>query len=341
MSSGRASISTEDLWWLNQELHALARAGIPLEQGLRAVQTDMTGPVGRFAELLAGRLERGERLSEVLRDPQLGLPPVYAAVVAAGLRSGRLTGALENCSRSLTLAVDLRRTLVLAISYPLVVFLLATSLLHFAWVALFPIFWQLIPDLLGSQPPWWFNAVAWSVEHHEWCLLVLWALVALGTGWLFGWFRWLGIRQRSLLERVMKAGRTAAFADNLALLLEQHVPLDESLELAGAASGDTEIRTAADALASQVRSGGGSNEHIQHPLPALMSWLLVSHRPGPMLVTCLRQTARMQRDKANDLGRWLGSTLPFLLSLFVGAVLAAYYATLVLIPYFYLLWGLA
>src|SRR5689334_20098249 len=88
--SGGGRISLAHLIALNDEIAALARAGLPLESGLRAVGRDIAGGLGAAMTGLAARMDRGASLAEALAAEGGTFPPIYRAVVEAGLRAGRL-----------------------------------------------------------------------------------------------------------------------------------------------------------------------------------------------------------------------------------------------------------
>src|SRR5262245_19183177 len=98
MSSKLPSLSLEQFIALNDELAALARAGVPLEKGLADVCRDLPGRLGAAAQTLGVRLNAGEGLAQIIAEDQSAFPPVYRAAVLAGLRSGRLAVALEGIS---------------------------------------------------------------------------------------------------------------------------------------------------------------------------------------------------------------------------------------------------
>src|SRR5262245_28274675 len=58
-SQPHRAITLDDLVALNQEIVALARAGVPLERGLLLSRRDLRGRLGRITESLGRRLERG------------------------------------------------------------------------------------------------------------------------------------------------------------------------------------------------------------------------------------------------------------------------------------------
>ncbi len=84
----------EQLAALSDEMAALVRAGVPLEQGLEALGGELPGRSGELATLLASRMDAGEGLPQILADEDERFPPVWRAVVEAGFGSGHLCAAL-------------------------------------------------------------------------------------------------------------------------------------------------------------------------------------------------------------------------------------------------------
>ena len=103
------AITLEQLIALNDEMAALVRAGVPLERGLAALGGELPGRPGKLAERLASRMDAGENLSQILADEDERFPPVWRAVVEAGLRSGHLAAALESLSATARRAAELRK----------------------------------------------------------------------------------------------------------------------------------------------------------------------------------------------------------------------------------------
>src|SRR6516165_9780269 len=94
-AAARAPLSLEQLIALNEEILALARAGMPLERGMLDLGADLPGRLRVITNTLGQRMRAGESLSDALAASGGGIPPVYRAVVDAGVKSGRLAVALE------------------------------------------------------------------------------------------------------------------------------------------------------------------------------------------------------------------------------------------------------
>jgi general secretion pathway protein F len=338
-------IDLEALVALNDEIAALTRAGVPLVEGLRAASRDMSGRLAKLATQLSERLEAGESLDQALSDTGGDFSPVYRAVVAVGVRSGRLAAALESISRTARRLVEIRRVMLASLIYPLAVLMVASVLFVFTISRTAPIVY-LTYERLGLQRPGWYEqwyAVAQGLQQllpWLWVLLVVvvavwWIrssrLAALTKG---------GARRGGGLARVLHAGQMATFAEILALLVEQEVPLDEAVVLASTASGDQQLARGGRQLGADIRSGRSSDQ-LPSVIPPLLGWLVLTGAHHQHLVTSLRQTADSYRRRALMLGTWLSVYLPIFLSAGIGGVVVLAYVVFVMAPFYNLLFAVS
>lgn len=338
-------ITLDELVALNDEMAALTRAGVPLAPGLRALSRDLPGRLGKLAELIGERLEQGQGLEEVLRSAGDSFPPIYVAVVAAGVRSGRLAAALEGLSTTVRRVAELRRVMIASLVYPLVLLGIASALFVTAMSRTVPAVTKAHAGLRVAIPGWYESMLAVAEVIRQW-LPWVWAVLAvliaiwlwrsasaglLGGGGL-GWF--------PAFRSVLRAGRLATFVDTLALMVEQNVPLDEGLVLSSAASGDARLAHGARELAERLR-GGESPERTPPGIPPLLGWLLVSRRPATQLVRSLRRTGDAYHRRVAYWGSWLTLYLPIFLSAGIGGVITLGYVVLTLAPFYHLLIGLS
>jgi type II secretory pathway component PulF len=353
-TGGGRWVSLDQLAALNDLMAALIRAGVPLETGLGEMGRDLPGRLGTIAERLSQRMEQGENLEHILATDSEHFPPVWRAAVLAGVRSGHLAVALEGLSETARRVAEHRRSVVLAMIYPLIVTLLAYGLLLFLLMRA-PLHYQIGLDLSGSPDPllaW----MAWLGETAGWVLLVIPMLVAvsLAAGWYrLGRFALPGRDARPTgpqrfaarwpsLRRAVQDSRLATFAEILSLLLRQQVPLDEALVLSAEASGDRALAAAARDLAGHLQSGQpliGPNA-IPPPLPRLLGWMLASGMPAEELGSALAQTAETYRERSRRGANWAAVYLPILLTVFVGGTATLLAALAALAPVWRLLYTL-
>ena len=162
-SNAPRAATLDDLAALNREMAALVAAGLPLEEGLRQVARDYRGDVGPLAAQLAEGVAAGQSLDAAIAAQGDAFPPIYRAVVLAGLKSGHLAAALEGYAESAARVAALRRTVGQAAVYPLLVVIIA-------WLMFLATVCLVIPayDWLGWNDRFWTNSfrpapsTAWS-----------------------------------------------------------------------------------------------------------------------------------------------------------------------------------
>lgn len=345
-------VSLEELGLLCDEIAAMSRAGVPLEGGLAGLANDLPGRMGRFAAEVAQSLKSGAPLAEAIAGSRTMLPAYFRAAIEAGLRSGRLSAALEGVASSLRRLADLRRGVGSALIYPLVVVLMAYGTLVFIAVYILPAFARandtfrlrdprLLDGLLGFgasspllllAPPvlflcalaaWWFAAGRAIVSESGWARAAM--------------FFWPGMR------RVQRDSRAAVEADVLALLIEHDVPLHEAIELAGDAAGDRRTRAADAKIAAALRRGETLAEasRAAGDDARVVRWMLLGGERRESLVAALRHAATGYERRAASRAEMVRTWFPFVVTLFVGggAVLAVGLALFV--PFTNMMQGLA
>lgn len=333
---------------LNDEMAALVRAGVPLDQGLIQLARDLPGRMGPVAKRLGDRLAAGERLEQVLGSEGSVFPPVWRAVVAAGVRSGHLAAALEGLSKTGRRIGEMRRAVGLALIYPLLVAAIAYGLFVVTVVKLAPLMASAIEDLrrtsdvLLTRMAWLGEtAGSWAV----WPPLIV--VVLLAIGWYrsgrAAWRRSDKGTSRSArwaefvwpsLRHVVRDGQLATFAELLSLMVRQQIPLDESLVLAAEASGDGGLISAAREMANRLRAGGSPAGDSVAPaaIPPLLGWLLSARGPVPALSQTLALTAETYRQRAQRMISWILVYLPILFSVVLGGTATLIQALAVFLP---------
>jgi general secretion pathway protein F len=339
LSGPAGAVTLDQLIALSDEMAALVRAGVPLDRGLVATGRDLKGRVGRLAGRLGGRLERGQGLAEALEADGAALPPFYRAVVEAGLRSGRLSKALEGLADYARGFADTRRAIGLALLYPMLVLLLAWGLfVMFAlWVAprldaTFALF-----RLPGQVT---LRALRPLTAHPEyWVPILPVALVVFGLAWLASG-RASALRPGRMagllrlvpgMGSILRLAQTADFAELLALMVDHGVPLDEAIGLAAEATGSPKVRAAASGTIEALRRGDPVDEALGG-LPPMLAWVIATAGAGGPLVPALRHAAATYRSRAARRAETLQAVLPSVLLACVGLVAGFVYMLVVFSP---------
>jgi len=337
------SITIEQLVALNDEIAALVRSGIPLERGLRMAGRDFRGRLGRIARALAARLDRGETLVEALDGEKQAVPPLYRAVVEAGVRAGRLPVALEGMSRYVRGYSEARSAIGLALWYPLLVVCVAYALFVGLVVVVVPRFMGAF-ESLGLQLPAplrWLNSLGNTVNYW-WPLgplvavLLLLAWVASGRAAGFQARGWGWLKLFPWMRSLLRDYETANFCELLSLLLEHQVPYSRALVLAAEPTGDARLIAGMRDLAAAVTRG----EPVKSALAAIdrravlpmLRWVLASGQDQGSLVAGLHHLTELYRKRAVYQAEKLYIFLPVMLLITVGAGATLLYGLALFIP---------
>jgi type II secretory pathway component PulF len=332
-----STMTLDDLVVLNDEIAALARAGVPLEAGLAELGADLPGRLGQFALAVAQRTTRGESLAQAIAGNAEEVPPAYRAVVEAGIRAGRLPAALEAVATSARRLSETYRITAIAAVYPLLVILVA-------WCGLLFLSCVLAPRLAAmfqafNAPGQQFFATLARAGHSAWywgptvpaavlLLMGAWWLGSASGRWaerLFGWLPWTG--------RMLRYSRTATFLEVLALLVENQTPLPEAMVLAAETSGDRRTLQSARQVAIALQ-GGQTQPAVGGPaFPPLVNWLLSAAGRDGALLPALRHAAAAYHRRARRQSDLLRLIAPVVLTIAVGGSVAALYALTLFVPY--------
>ncbi|NQT11822.1 MAG: type II secretion system F family protein, partial [Planctomycetes bacterium] len=293
---------------------------------------------------LAERMQRGESLSDILEKEPQHFPPVYRAVVLAGIRAGRLPAALESVSRSARRLAETRRMTAAGFLYPLLVLLLAWTLFagFITWV--FPVVYEFAVELDAPGRVWFSYLAGMGKSVAIWGPGVPLVVVLLAAIWWFrsgratlvqpqrsvvtlGWLPWLG--------RMLRWYRIATFSEVLTLLIENRVPLPQSVVLAAEATGDPGMIRAALEIAGALRRG--EPLQLRGPFstafPPLLEWLMITGQNHGALLPALRHASEIYQRRAQNQADVARIFLPVLLTVVIGGFVTLTYTLMLFGPW--------
>lgn len=336
-----AALSLDELVALGDEIAALIRAGVPLDQGLAGLGYDLPGRTGRLTRSLAERLGRGESLADALSAERGALPASYHALIEAGQAAGRLPAALESLSRTARRLADVEQSIKVAMVYPLTVMMVAYTLSVAFLVYMSPFFHKFavsVDPALGV----WLQRLVWLGETAQWwvavvpvCIVLLVGLAAVRPGTLLhsGWrarlWQWLpGMR------RLLDWSRIATLCEILTLLVEQGVPLPKALRLAARSSSDAMLERAALDLCEAAERGEPLAAALtrEKTLPRFLVWLVMHGASQGQLPQSLQHAAAIYRDRALWQAEMVRHWGGIVLTLMLGGIAVAGFAMLLFIP---------
>ncbi len=329
-------LSAEELVALNEEIAAMARAGLPLDQGLTALAREMgTGRLKKVTEQIAADLHAGHTLPQALDRQQGVVPNYYSALLTAGIRSGKLGEVLATLTLYARSIADFRSMILGALLYPMMVTLLGLGLLAFVSYSVLPGYAKVFEEMRFKLPL--TTQVLLFVGTHPFAFFVVPPVTLLITFlatrfWLrrnaagrMIWARF--VNAIPVVGTLIRSARLAAFTDLLGILVDQSVPLPDALKLATEASTDTLIAEGGKHVVLELRQGVplGTSLHRQHLVPELVVFMIGFGERQGTLGAALKQLAQMYRRQADVRAAFLRTILPpFLIILLAGSLVGMF-----------------
>ncbi|MCZ6762691.1 MAG: type II secretion system inner membrane protein GspF [Gammaproteobacteria bacterium] len=309
--SFRRGISAADLALFTRQLATLVRAGLPLEEALRAVsqQTEKS----RVSSILMGvrsRLMEGHPLAIGMADFPQAFPEMYRATVAAGEQSGHLDMVLERLADYTESRQILRQKLSSAAIYPIVLSVMAILIVTGMLVFVVPKIVGIFEDSNQKLPFLTTALITVSNLIRDYGLL---GLVAIAGG-VFAFKRWL--RQKSarrrvhgfllrlpLVARLVRGFNNARFTRTLSILSGSGVPVLESMRIAGSVIANLPMWEAVEEATMRVREGASISQSLatRGLFPPMTVHLIASGEASGKLDEMLERAAENQERELDGL----------------------------------------
>ena len=259
------SVGAEEAAELGSRVAALAKAGLPLGAGLRAMAGELAGRSRAALAKMADRLDRGASLEEALQAEAGLLPGHLRAVVSAAARCQRLGQALDPMIAVERQRLEVRRRVWLALAYPGLLAGLMLALHAFFSLAIVPQLAQMLRGYNMDMPAFTQLVVAVYSPGCGAASLVLagltlaLAVVLLSTR---GWLDW----SQTFLYRIPVVGPLWRFQGLagacrlIGLLLELELTVPEALRRTAEALREGDLKKACRRVAERVERGEALTE---------------------------------------------------------------------------------
>ncbi|MGA3293067.1 MAG: type II secretion system F family protein [Candidatus Acidiferrales bacterium] len=332
------SIRPHDFLIFNQQFNTLIKAGLPILRALDLLAERAASPRLRpILEDVRQRVREGSLLSEALAD-QGSFPPVYVTVIAAGERSGNLTGVLEQYIAYLRVSTGFRGRLITALIYPSV--LVVTALLVVTYVVTYamPQFAELYHELDIPLPLPTRILLAVALPLRSYFLLLMGSLV-IGGIFIFLWTR--SDRGALAIDRlkpripflgdVWLKAQIAQFVRTLSTLLAGGTPLVPALHTSAAAIDSRLVATSVEQAAERVREGRPLHTSLAetHLIPGLALEMIEVGEASGALAAMLTSVAEFYEEEVGTaLQRtlsWVPIVILVVMAVVVGFILISLY----------------
>jgi type IV pilus assembly protein PilC len=259
----RKRIASKDFLLFNQEFSALIRAGMPIVSSLEILLERRKNETFREAlQDVRDRVKSGAALSEAFEAQGDLFPSLYASTLASGERSGELADVLSRFIAYWHNLLRIKRTVVSALIYPLILAGLGAGLISLLIFFILPKFSVFLKEMGGELPL--VSRIPIGIAEfctNNWQILLV-VLITSVVGFLF-WRRTPGGRltldrfkmRIPLVGTVVRNYAQNRFTRTLATLQAGGIPLVTSLELSARAVGNLVYEAGLLEVGEKVRRG--------------------------------------------------------------------------------------
>ena len=323
----------EDFIAFNEQLAALAKAGLPLEQGLRLMAADIQSRRLRGTiEQLAGDLEQGTPLDKALEKHRGQFPPLYGRLISAGVRSGDLSGMLLSLGRHLELIQRLRAILWRTVSYPLFVLIALGFLISFLGIVVLPQYAAIFRDFRIQLPE--VTEAMLSLSHLAPALLVVILAILLLGPIVWGILERFGystviverlVLPLPLIGPVLRVNMVARWCDAVKLGVNAGMDLPAAIDLAGDATRSPRLAADGRSLVEALEHGqsltSANTKIIPATVPAAMQFASTTQDLGTTLASLSEMYQRQAELRMTALPGVLTPLLVLIIAIIIGFVI--------------------
>ena len=264
-------LSQAQIILFTEEMSDLLDAGLQLEPALRVMESRKElSSLKAVASALRQQVREGISLSHALRVVSPSFSDLFCNLVAAGEISGSLPELLRRQSVFLVAIDDLRKKVVSALIYPSMIFVLGIGLIFLFMTYLVPQLTTLFQKT-GKDLPLLTRLLVQTSDlfsHYWWAIIGGVAAIVAGflqlirTGSGRRW--WHRVQLHLPLFGSVLLGRFyAQFAQTLANLIANGIPLLNGLRLMNAATGNVHLRSLMEKVVDIVGEGGSLSRALQ------------------------------------------------------------------------------
>lgn len=318
---------------LTRQLATLVAAGIPLEECLQALVRQLRKPhLKSIITTVRSKILEGQTLADSLGSYPKTFDRLYRAMVAAGEKSGHLSGVLERLADYTENRQKIKNQLVQALIYPMVLTLVAIGVVSALLTTVVPTVVEQFAHMGEELPGMTLTLISISDVLRAYGLhllaLVLAILVIrrqiLQRSRAARLANDRGLLRLPVIGEVLGGVDCARFARTLSILTSSAVPLLEGMTIASRVLSNQYMQQALGKAAERVREGGSLWQSLEETglFSPMMLYIIASGEKSGELTTMLARAADNQDQQfERQVNIALGIFNPLLIVLMAGAVL--------------------
>ena len=324
-------VNARDVTVFSRQFATVISAGLPVVQSLAILQRQAEKPSLKNAlKKVREDVETGLPLSEALAKFPKIFNRLYIYLVRAGEVSGNLDGILERIASYQEKQAALRGKIKSALTYPVVVLVIALAVTYFLLTGIVPQFAGILTQMGGELPV--ITRILITISdflRYQWWLLALLSVGSvMGISFYYrtppGHHMIDGLLLKApVLGTLIQKTAIASFSNTFGLLLKSGVNIIESIEITKGTSGNVIVENVLDEAKDGVQRGEQiSTTLIEHPrvFPPLVSSMIAIGEETGAVDGMLEKIAVFYEREVNEAVEGLTAALEPMLIVFLGGV---------------------
>ncbi len=257
-------ITDKDISLFTRQLATMMKAGVPLLQSFDIVAKGHANPsVSKLIQDIRSDVETGTSLNQAFRKFPLYFDPLFCNLVGAGEQAGILEDLLTRLAIYKEKTIAIKGKIKSALFYPISILVVAFVVTAVIMIWVVPAFKEVFKSFGADLPAPTLIVMGISDFFVKWWYLIFGGL--FGGLYLFfqSWRRSLNVQRamdRALLKApifgaVIRKATIARWTRTLATMFAAGVPLVESLDSVGGASGNAVYLDATKKIQAEVSTG--------------------------------------------------------------------------------------
>jgi type IV pilus assembly protein PilC len=324
-------VGQKDLAIMSRQMATMISAGLSLIRTLNilADQTE-NKELARILNIIRTDVESGSALSDSMGKHPTVFPPLMIHLIRSGEAGGFLDTALNGAADNLEADVKLRDTIKSALTYPVIVLIIAIVAVIGMLIFIVPVFKKMFEDLGGQLPLPTQFLVTLSEAMPFIAIVAIPAIVIFTIWWrankhteaVRGFMDPLKLKL-PVFGMLLKKVAVARFARNFATMMGAGVPILQSLGIVGETSGNFVVEQALKKVQESVRQG----KSVSGPLaletvfPSMVVQMIAVGEDSGSMEIMLNKIAEFYEAEVETTTNALTSLIEPLMIAFIGIII--------------------
>jgi type II secretory pathway component PulF len=295
-------IKAKDVLNFTIDLSTILTAGIPITEGLRDLSESSEHAKMKIVidDVLAS-ISGGSSMSSAFERHPNVFDTLYVSIVRAGETSGSLDRVLGDLAVFLEWKGDLRREVIQALTYPLMVVTAISLLVILLATVVFPQFATVLNQSKGPIPlPTQILFFLSNLFRHYWWLMLLAIIASIVSFWFWlrsasGRAKWDAIKlQIPVAGKLVRDIALSRFCHFFQILFSAGVDISQTLAIVETLIGNTVLAEATRLVRNEVRAGNSLSASLSQTgkFPTMVVRMFHIGEQSGQLVGSLEKTCR-------------------------------------------------